>query len=105
MLVRIVRMTFAPDALPAFLNLFDDAAAQIRAFDGCRHLELWQDVRYPGVVTTYSHWDDGEALHRYRHSELFRTTWNRTKPMFAAPPSAHSHQVLRDASTTATSPD
>ncbi len=41
MLIRLVRMTFRPDALEAFLALFDASAPQIRAFPGCRHLELW----------------------------------------------------------------
>ena len=95
MLIRIVRMTFRPDALDEFLDLFDQSSPQIRAFEGCRHLELWQDPRYPGVLTTYSHWEDADALDRYRHSDLFRTTWRRTKPLFAAPPAAYSHHVLR----------
>lgn len=95
MLVRLVRMTFRPDALPAFLERFDRSAPHIRAFPGCRHLELWQDIRYPNVVTTYSLWADDEALERYRRSDLFRQTWAETKPLFAGPPEAFSHRVLR----------
>lgn len=97
MLHRTVRMTFRPEALDAFLEIFDASAPQIRAVAGCLHLELWQDERFPNILTTYSRWTDGEALHRYRHSDLFRTTWVRTKPLFAAPPIAHSQYVLRDA--------
>ncbi len=88
-------MTFRPDALEAFLALFDASAPQIRAFPGCRHLELWQDQRFANVLTTCSHWDDAEALERYRRSDLFRETWARTKPFFAAAPQAHSQHVLR----------
>ena len=95
MLIRLVRMTFHPDALGDFLEIFDASAPQIRAFPGCHHLELWQDERYPNIFTTYSHWTDADALNRYRHSDLFKETWARTKPLFAAPPRARSQQVLR----------
>lgn len=94
-LIRLVRMTFHPDALADFLDLFDASAPQIRAFPGCHHLDLWQDARYPNILTTYSHWDDADALNRYRHSDLFQTTWAKTRPLFAAPPWARSQQVLR----------
>ena len=90
-LIRTVRMTFRPDRLDAFLGeVFRPSAPKIRAFPGCRHLALWRDARFPNVLTTYSHWDDAEALERYRTSELFRTTWARTTPLFAAAPVAHS---------------
>jgi quinol monooxygenase YgiN len=90
MLIRIVRMTFVPEKVPDFLSIFDGAKGRIRAFEGCRHLELWQDADAPGVWMTCSHWDGPEALEAYRQSELFRGTWARTKPLFAAPPQAFS---------------
>ena len=94
MLIRTVRMTFAPESADAFLALFAAARPKIAARDGCEHLALWRDARYPGVFTTYSLWRDAEALDAYRHSDLFRETWARTKPMFAAPPEARSqHEV------------
>lgn len=86
-------MTFRPDALADFFALFEDSAPKIRRFEGCHHLELWEDARYPTVLTTYSHWDDADALDAYRHSDLFRATWARTKPLFAAPTVAHSQHV------------
>lgn len=91
MLIRTVRMTFAPAHVDAFLALFAASRSKIRAHDGCEHLDLWRDARYPNVMTTYSHWRDADALNAYRHSDLFRDTWARTKPMFAAPPEARSH--------------
>lgn len=95
MLIRIVRMTFHPDAVDAFLEQFDRAAPKIRGFPGCTHLELWEDVRFPNRCTTYSHWTDEEALDAYRDSELFRSTWRAVKPLFAAPPRAFSSRQLR----------
>ena len=86
-------MTFRPDALAEFRAMFDAVAPQIRAFEGCRHLELWEDARYPNILTTLSRWDDADALDAYRDSDLFRTTWAKTKPLFAAPTIAHSQHV------------
>ena len=86
-------MTFRPDALADFLAMFEQVAPQIRAFAGCRHLELWEDVRYPNILTTYSLWDDEAALDAYRHSALFSGTWAKTKRWFAAPTVAHSQTV------------
>ena len=98
-LVRLVRMTFRPQARTAFLEHFDAAAPKIRAVEGCQQLELWQGHRFPNVCTTFSLWADEEALERYRSSALFRETWQQVKPLFAAPPVAHSHTVLRSAAS------
>ena len=86
-------MTFRPDALADFLAMFEEVSPRIRGFAGCQHLELWEDARYPNILTTYSHWDSADALDAYRHSELFQTTWAKTKPLFAAPTVAHSQHV------------
>lgn len=88
-------MTFRPDAVDAFLSVFDESSPRIRAFPGCHHLELWQDASYPNVLTTMSHWEDDAALERYRSSSLFRATWARTRPLFAARPQAYSHVLAR----------
>lgn len=91
-------MTFRPDALPEFLALFEGASPQIRAFAGCRHLELWEDARFSNILSTYSIWDGQAALDAYRESELFRETWAHTRQWFAAPPLATSQtrKVLVD---------
>ena len=99
MLIRIVRMTFRPDAVDVFLDHFDRAAPQIRRFEGCEHLELWADARFPNCCTTCSHWTDADALAAYRQGTLFRTTWDAVKPLFAAPPEAQSYSVLRASET------
>jgi quinol monooxygenase YgiN len=96
-MIRLVRMTFRPDARDEFLEYFDASAPRIRAFEGCEHLQLWQGRRFPNVCTTFSQWTGEEALERYRRSVLFRETWRKVKPLFAAAPVAHSHAVLRSA--------
>ena len=97
MLFRTVRMTFDPARVEDFLALFAEARPKIAAVPGCRHLELWRDARFPNVLTTFSHWDDDDALQAYRRSDLFRETWARTTPLFAAPPVAHSSRRVEGA--------
>lgn len=95
MLIRIVRMTFDPEAVDTFLERFDETAPQIRAFPGCHHLELWRDADTPAVFTTHSHWESEEALEQYRHSDLFRSTWDEVKPLFDAQAKAQSYKIAR----------
>jgi quinol monooxygenase YgiN len=82
-LIRIIRMTFRPEAVGEFEGIFNASKAQIRAFPGCRRLELLRDLDQSHVFCTYSHWDGPEALEAYRQSELFKTTWAKTKGLFA----------------------
>ena len=97
MLIRIVRMTFAPENVDAFLQLFQDSESQIRQMPGCRFLELWQDADQPHVYCTHSHWESAEALHAYRRSALFGQVWPATKRLFAAPALAFSVQPVGSA--------
>ncbi|GAB3830527.1 hypothetical protein GCM10028895_46730 [Pontibacter rugosus] len=79
MIIRIVRMTFQPEKTAAFLDIFRNSKDKIRAFDGCHHVELLQDVDQPNVYSTYSHWESVEHLNTYRDSELFGQVWPATK--------------------------
>jgi quinol monooxygenase YgiN len=94
MLIRIVRMTFAPEQVPAFLTLFHATKRRIRQQPGCRHLELWQDAENPNIYCTHSHWDDETALNGYRKSALFGEVWPATKKLFAAAPVAFSSATV-----------
>ncbi len=85
-------MTIAPRHVDDFLEMFRATCDHIRSFPGCTHLELWRDYRYPNVLTTYSVWTGKDALEAYRQSELFESTWSRTRKWFAAPPIAASHE-------------
>ena len=98
MLIRIVRMTFQPEKVDDFLNLFDEVKDRIRHFEGCQHLELWKDYNEEHVYLTYSIWDTEEHLDHYRFSELFKDTWARTKMLFSEKPAAFSskHYMVVD---------
>lgn len=90
MIVRIVQMTFEPSSVGDFLALFEERKQLIRHFEGCKHLELWQDAHASNIFFTYSMWDSEEQLNHYRFSELFKDTWARTKALFADKPQAWS---------------
>ncbi|WP_236025556.1 putative quinol monooxygenase [Algoriphagus oliviformis] len=93
-LVRIVRMSFRPEAVEAFLENFETHRHSIRNFPGCLHLELWQDYTEKNIFTTYSHWDSEKSLQQYRDSELFNSVWSATKLLFDARPLAFSSKKI-----------
>lgn len=88
-------MTFAPQHVEAFLNLFHKNKEQIAGFEGCTHLELWNDKENPNVFFTYSHWKDETYLEKYRDSELFNRVWNENKNYFSAKPEAWTLQRIQ----------
>ncbi len=96
MLIRIVRMTFRPEEVPAFLENFEVNKSSIRDFPGCQHLELWQDENQKNIFMTYSHWESEEVLDQYRDSELFKTVWSFTKALFSEKPQAFSSKKLQE---------
>ncbi|RDV15847.1 antibiotic biosynthesis monooxygenase [Pontibacter diazotrophicus] len=91
MIVRIVRMTFKPENTEEFLEIFRSSKEKIRAFEGCKHVELLQDVNTPNVYSTYSLWESEAHLNEYRNSELFGQVWPITKKLFADKPQAWSY--------------
>lgn len=88
MIIRIVKMTFIQEEVESFQQLFAERKLLIRNFEGCTHLELWQDKANPNIFFTYSWWDSEEQLNAYRNSHFFDETWNLTKQKFAAKPEA-----------------
>ena len=90
MLIRIVKMTFDPSKTEDFRSIYNTTHEKIRNVSGCRLLELYQDSNDSSIFMTYSYWESEEALERYRKSELFRTTWAKTKLLFSKKPEAWS---------------
>ncbi len=95
MIKRIVKLTFQPELLPDFMAIFQESKDNIRAFEGNLHLELLRDVAQQNVLFTLSFWENEEALERYRQSELFKTTWAKTKVLFADRPKAWTVEEVR----------
>lgn len=94
MLVRIVKMSFHPENIPAFLDHFETVKDKIRATEGNRFLELYQDQNNKCIFFTYSFWDSPDHLEAYRNSALFINVWAQTKPLFNAKPEAWSVDKL-----------
>lgn len=95
MIKRIVKMTFREDAVATFINeVFESSKPYIRAFPGCRHMELLRHTGRPNVLFTLSYWDSEAALQDYRNSELFADTWKKTKALFAERAEAWSTEVI-----------
>lgn len=96
MLIRVVRMTFRPDGVAAFLENFEAHKDSIRNFPGCRHLELWRDFSSENIYLTCSHWESEEALNQYRDSEFFKSVWSFTKGLFLEKPIAFSSKKMQE---------
>jgi heme-degrading monooxygenase HmoA len=88
MIKRIVKMNFKAEHISDFKTVFDASKHLIRAFEGCTHLELWQDAGDPQTFFTYSFWNAEGDLENYRHSELFKSVWSKTKVLFNDKPQA-----------------
>ena len=94
MIVRIVKLTFQEDKVNDFITIFNESKDLIRNFEGNSHLELLRCSTDGTIFFTHSHWKSEEALENYRHSELFKTTWAKTKPLFAEKAEAWSNFKL-----------
>ena len=90
----MVKMTFREDAVQTFKTFFEARKDKIRNFEGCTHLELWQDNNHHNIFFTYSHWQDEIALNHYRNSAFFRDIWQQTKQMFSEKAKAWSVNQL-----------
>jgi (4S)-4-hydroxy-5-phosphonooxypentane-2,3-dione isomerase len=90
MFIRIVKMSFHQENIPAFLENFDSIKDKIRNARGNCFLELYQDKNNPSVFFTYSFWETEEDLENYRKSALFDDVWNFTKKLFNDKPEAWS---------------
>ncbi len=94
MLIRYVRMTFQEDKTEVFQEIFETSKDKIKAMAGCQYLELLRDINQPNIFMTHSHWESETDLNNYRDSELFKTTWAKTKVLFAEKPLAFSVESL-----------
>ena len=94
MIVRIVKLTLQKEVVDDFKTFFDKMSPQIRSFEGCRYLELLQDVNNPHLVFTYSYWDNEATLDQYRYSDFFRNFWSEAKTKFDSKPEAWSTQKI-----------
>ena len=94
MIVRVVKMTFRPEEVRRFQQLFEEWAPQIRSSPGCLYLELLHDLNDPRIFFTYSQSEKISDLEDYRVSSVFSSVWPTVKSLFAEPAVAWS--VVRE---------
>lgn len=82
MITRIVKMCFRESEINNFKNLFDQVKGPIQSCKGCISVKLLQSTQDPQFIFTLSNWNNEEDLENYRKSELFVSTWKKTKMMF-----------------------
>lgn len=87
-------MTFRPEAVEDFKALFETKKELIAGMEGCSYVELLQDADNPCIFFTYSLWDHPDYLEAYRHSDLFKEVWAKTKVLFDAKPEAWSTETV-----------
>lgn len=89
-ILRIVRLSFKEDKIDDFINIFNTHHSLIEGFSGCFSVKLKRDFYQPNIFYTVSEWESQEALDQYRKSELFVSTWDKTKVLFNDKPQAYS---------------
>jgi autoinducer 2-degrading protein len=94
MFVRIVKLSFHEENIPAFLENFEANKEKIRNAPGNRFLELYQDKNNKSIFFTYSYWETEDDLENYRKSALFNEVWSFTKKLFNDKPEAWSLDKL-----------
>ncbi len=93
MVTRIVKMSFKPDRVEEFKQLFEQYKMQIAGAEGCISLRMLQE-RESNIFFTYSEWQGEEYLEQYRRSDLFSKVWSQTKTFFNDKPQAWTSDVL-----------
>lgn len=94
MIKRLVKLSFQEDKIEEFIEIFEHSKDRIRARKGCQHVELLQVKHSKNIFFTLSIWTDEAALDAYRASELFASTWAKTKILFNDKPEAWSVDYL-----------
>ncbi len=90
MILRIVKLTFQPEKVEAFLKIFSEEKKYIEAQEGCNKVELLRDIHSENIFFTYSEWENEQALENYRQTDFFKNIWQRAKANFADKPMAWS---------------
>jgi len=83
-------MTFKSSEVDTFLLMFSEVKNKIATFEGCESLELIQDKNNNNIFFTISKWKANIYLENYRNSDLFKSTWLKTKVLFDDKPEAWS---------------
>lgn len=97
MIIRIVKLSFHQEHISTFKAIFEESKQKILSQNGCRKVEMLQDVNTKNVFFTYSWWNSEADLNKYRQSELFEGVWAKTKILFNDRPMAWSTEKINEA--------
>ena len=84
MITRLVKLNLKPDKAEEFELVFNQNKPLIDSFEGCQTTNLFKISGADSQYFTISYWESEEHLENYRVSALFKSTWSRVKPLFAA---------------------
>ena len=84
MITRLVKLNLKPDKVEEFELIFNQKKPLIDSFEGCQTTNLFKISGADSQYFTISYWESEEHLENYRASALFKSTWSRVKPLFAA---------------------
>ena len=84
MITRLVKLNLKPDKAEEFELVFNQNKPLIDSFEGCQTTNLFKISGADSQYFTISYWESEEHLENYRASALFKSTWSRVKPLFAA---------------------
>lgn len=94
MITRIVSMQFKEEFVEDFLEVFNTKKAKIEAFEGCKQVNMFRNIKDPLNCYTISIWESEDHLNQYRQSEMFQETWKLVKSMFSDKAKAYSLEKL-----------
>lgn len=83
MITRVVKMTFKPENVHVFKEIFEGSRKIISEFEGCLKLDLLSDINNEHTFFTISVWNTEMDLNNYRESYIFKNTWSKVKPLFS----------------------
>ena len=84
MITRLVKLNLKPDKAEEFELVFNQNKPLIDSFEGCQTTNLFKISGADSQYFTISYWESEKHLENYRASALFKSTWSRIKPLFAA---------------------
>jgi quinol monooxygenase YgiN len=76
-------MTVKEESVEKFTAYLDTVKDDIKAFNGCEHLDVFRDKENKSIYFSYSIWKSEWHLNRYRKSPFFQETWGTLKQWFS----------------------
>lgn len=95
MIKRIVKLSFKPEKISEFIQIFETSKPFIEKRKGCLGVSLHKDSKIENLMFTVSIWESEQDLNAYRASSLFENTWAKTKVLFNDKPEAWSLELVK----------